>query len=57
MKKRKTTTEILNKIDEKVNHFKKLDEIRAERNKLDTSSIVSKMKEENKVNGEIKQND
>lgn len=47
--KKLTTTEILNKIDSRVQHIKKLDVIRAERRKLNTSPSITNMKDEKKT--------
>ena len=52
--KKLTTIEILNKIDKRVEHLQKLDEIRAERQKLNSSHYIQKMKDEEKTNGENK---
>ena len=44
--KQKTTSEILDKINNRVEHLSKLDKIRAERAELNASSIASKMNKE-----------
>ena len=56
-KKRKTTREILDDIDERNEYLNKLDKIREERKKLNSSSFNKKMKDNKKSIGEIKQND
>ncbi len=54
-KKRKTTIEILEKIDKRNEYLAKLDKIREERNKLNLSPFGTNMKDKKNDNGKINQ--